>query len=281
MEQEHTPIVSRDAAIKTVCTTAINDSAEFLAKFKASIQTFDISELQDTRKRMNGSTVADRLKINVYNWHLGQGLTKSAYDVLCTKFSSIAAVEVEIVESPDKLDKDGNMIIRYRNPLGLSQVTDNRLEHTMSMLRNIEVDKDLQTKYRLAVGEVDTSKAAHVEALKSGTDAAVGKAQRAAFKSVRELTSVTKEITAITPAIKDGKLFAESVKKAAIAGLKSKKAGRQTKVKIIGTLISAITERVEFLKSGEHMKIAQTAGTEYKFASSMSEVPELPEFTED
>ncbi|MCK5641576.1 MAG: hypothetical protein KAJ19_12310 [Gammaproteobacteria bacterium] len=281
MEQEQTPIVSRDAAIKAVCTTAINDSEEFLAKFEESIKTFDLSELQDTRKRINGGVTADRLKINLYNWHLGLGMTKNAYDAICTKYSSIAAVEVEIVENPDKLDSDGNMIIRYRNPLGLSQVTDNRLEHTMSMLRNIEVDKDLQTKYRLAVGEVDTSKAAHVEALKSGTDAAVGKAQRTTFKAVRELTNVTKEITVITPAIKDGKIFAESVHKAAIAGLKSKKAGRQSKVKIMGTLTSKITERMEFLKSGEFVKQAQTAGAEYKFASSVSEVPELPEFTED
>ena len=276
-EQPQTEIISRADALNSVHETAMSDSAEFLAKFEASIQTFDTEELQDIRKRVNGGLTADRLKVNLYSWHLGQGLTKKAYDNLCGRYTTVAESEVELVEDPEKLDKDGNIIIRYRNPLGLSQVTDNRLEHTIKMLNNIEVDKELQTKYRLNVGEVEKCKAAHIEALKDGTDAAVGRAQRATFAAVRSLTETTKEIAAITPAIKDGKTFAQSVHKAAISALKSRKAGRQAKIKIMGTLTSKITERVEYLKSGEYVKAAQTASKPYKFAETMAKVPALLE----
>lgn len=277
MTQEPTEMISRAQAINNVMTTAISDSAEFLAKFEASIQTFDTGELQDIRKRISGGLSADKLKVNLYGWHLGQSLTKNAYDGICARYKSVARAEVETVEDPEKLDKDGNMIVKYRNPVGLSQVKDNRLEHTIQMLNNVGVDKALQTKYRLGVGAIEDSKSIHVEALKSGTDSAVGKAQRATFAATRDLMAITTEIAAITPAIKDGKTFAQSIHKAAIAGLKSKKNNRQAKIKIMGTLVNKINERVEHLKSDEYVKAAQIASEPYKFAKSMSVVPELIE----
>lgn len=145
----------------------LSKSAKVLDDFKKSIELLDCKELIEIRRRINASQATNKVKIQLYNWKLGQPLTIKAYKAVCLRYPSIMGAPMDILEDPEHLDEDGKPILKYCNPEGLKYQKPN-FQTTLAIMGVAGIEPTLQTAYARALSAREQCQEEYMNAVESG-----------------------------------------------------------------------------------------------------------------
>lgn len=172
---------------------SILKSDKNLADFKESIELLDSGELIEIRRRLNKIQETDKVKIQLYDWHIGQPLTRSAYGAICARYSSIIDAPVDILKDPICVDKGGKPTLKCRNPMGMHYQKPT-FQTILVIMGVVGIELPLQKAYVRALSAIEQSQIEYIDAVECGIAIEVSKAESAQLSAKKVFTSVICQI---------------------------------------------------------------------------------------